>query len=74
VEEAGMLWLLQHPEGNFYAEESLGGRRYFIGVYRDVAVAPSCAECHSNHKDSPKRDFKSGDVIGALIVRVPLEF
>jgi len=35
---------------------------------------PSCVECHNPHPRSPKRDFKSGDVMGALVVRVPLEF
>jgi hypothetical protein len=74
VEERGLRFVAEQRGSNFYAEEYLGGRRYFTAVYADVAVVPSCAECHNKHKDSPRRDFKTGDVIGGIIVRVPLEF
>ncbi len=74
VEERGLQFVLEHRGSNFYAEEFLGGRRYFTAVYPDVAVVPSCTECHNANKDSPKRDFKPGDVMGGIVVRVPLEF
>ena len=31
-------------------------------------------ECHNQHPRSPRRDFKLNDVMGAIVVRVPLEF
>ena len=74
VEERGLRFVLENRDANFYAEEFLGGRRYFIAVYPDRATVPSCAECHNTHPGSSKRDFKQGDVIGGIIVRVPLEF
>ncbi len=46
---------------------------YFTAVYADVAVAPVCTSCHNEHKDSPKRDFKLGDVMGGVVIRIPLE-
>ena len=55
-----------------YVEETLGGRRYLTAMYPDTAVVEACAGCHDRHEDSPKRDFKVGDVMGALVVRVPL--
>jgi hypothetical protein len=73
-ERAGLEQVLQHPETAYYSEESLGGRLYFTAIYSDVAVLPLCAECHNQHPDSPKKDFKAGDVIGGIVVRVPLEF
>lgn len=74
TEKKGLQAVLEQPDANFYAEESLGGRRYFTAVYADRAVVPSCAECHNAHQNNAKHDFKTGDVMGGLIVRVPLEF
>ena len=74
TEKAGLQYQLDHPDSNYYAEESLGGRRYFTAVYPDRAIVPACVECHNQHPDSPKRDFKQGDLMGGLVVRVPLEF
>lgn len=74
VEQTGLEQVARQPEQNFYAEEELGGRSYFTAIYADRATLPSCVECHNRHPRSPKRDFKSGDVMGAIVVRVPLEF
>ncbi len=74
TEKAGLEYVLEHPEATYSAEESLGGRRYFTAVYADKAFVPSCAACHNAQKTNPRRDFKNGDVMGGLVVRVPLEF
>jgi Protein of unknown function (DUF3365) len=58
---------------NYYTEESLGGKRYFSAFYPDKAVAETCVTCHNAHQDSPRKDFKAGDVIGGIVIRVPLE-
>jgi len=63
---------MDHPGENYYAEEQLGGQTYFTAVYPDVAVAPVCSACHNEHKDSPRSDFKLGDVMGGVVIRVPL--
>jgi hypothetical protein len=74
TEKKGLQAVIDHPETNFYAEESLGGRRYFTAVYPDPAIVSSCVECHNGHPGATKTDFKVGDVMGGMIVRVPLEF
>lgn len=74
TEIAGLRYVVSEPESNYYAEESLGGRRYFTAVYAVAATGNACADCHNRDTRSPKKDFKPGDVIGGLIVRVPLEF
>jgi len=38
----------------------------------DVAAAAGCVNCHNNHEESPKHDFKLGDVMGALVVNIPI--
>jgi hypothetical protein len=57
----------------FYKEETLGGKKYFTAVYPDKAVAKACISCHNDHKDSPRRDFKMGDVMGGVVVRLPMK-
>jgi hypothetical protein len=74
TEKTGLQYVLDHPDSNYYAEESLGGRRYFIAVYPDRAIVPACVECHNQQPDSPRKDFKSGEIMGGMVVRVPLEF
>ncbi len=72
VEKEGLQYLVDNPGENFYGEETLGGKKYFTAVYPDVAVAEACASCHNEHKDSPRTDFKVGDVMGGVVIRVPL--
>ena len=54
------------------AEEKLGNTIYYTAVYPDKAVAPACIECHNNHKDTPRTDFKLGDVMGGVVIRIPV--
>jgi Protein of unknown function (DUF3365) len=74
TENEGLKSVLEHPDANYYSEESLGGRRYFVAVYPDRAILPSCVSCHNGQAASPKKDFKPGEVMGGMVVRVPLEF
>lgn len=73
VEKTGLKYIADNKGKNYYATEVLGGKKYFTAVYPDMAVAPVCVSCHNDHKDSPKRDFKMGDVMGGVVIRIPLE-
>jgi hypothetical protein len=41
----------------------------FKGLAADIAIADSCVACHNSHPTSTKKDFKRGDVMGAIVVR-----
>ena len=56
----------------FYGEETLGGVKYFTAVYADIAVAAACVDCHNEHRETPRTDFKLGDVMGGVVLRIPL--
>lgn len=73
VEKAGLNFIAENKGQNYYSEEILGGQKYFTAIYADVGVAPVCVSCHNEHKDSPKRDFKLGDVMGGVVIRIPLD-
>ncbi len=73
VEKAGLEFIAENVGQNYYATEELGGTKYFTAVYPDIAVAPVCVSCHNDHKDSPRRDFKLGEVMGGVVIRIPLK-
>jgi hypothetical protein len=72
AEKAGLAFVAENKGKNYYTVEELGGQKYFTAVYADTAVAPVCASCHNDHKDSPRRDFKLGDVMGGVVIRIPV--
>jgi len=73
VEKEGLEFIAENPGENFYGEETLGDVTYYTAVYPDVAVAGACISCHNGHKDSPRTDFKLGEVMGGVVIRVPLD-
>jgi hypothetical protein len=74
TERTGLQSVVDQSGTNYYSEESLGGRRYFTAVYPDVARSSACVDCHNQHSASTARTYKVGEVMGGIIVRVPLEF
>ncbi|WP_415882482.1 DUF3365 domain-containing protein [Neptuniibacter sp. QD34_54] len=72
MEKEGLEYVAKNLGKNFYGTETLGGKDYFTAVYADVASVKACVSCHNGHKDSPKTDFKLGDVMGGVVIRVPL--
>ena len=50
-----------------------GKKQFFQAVYADKAVSSSCVTCHNTHPLSPKRDFQIGDIMGGIVITVPLE-
>ena len=72
AEKAGLKFVAENKGKNYYATETLGDVEYFTAVYADTAVAPVCVSCHNDHKDTPKRDFKLGDVMGGVVIRIPV--
>lgn len=44
--------------------------KQFKAMAADFAVSQSCADCHNGHPESRWRNFKKGDVMGAIVVRL----
>ena len=72
AEKTGLAYIAANKGENYYTTEELGGQKYFTAVYADTAVAPACVTCHNDHKDTPRSDFKLGDVMGGVVIRVPI--
>ncbi len=45
----------------------------FKGLAADYAIVQACADCHNNHPKSPKKDFRRGDLMGAIAVRLDMK-
>lgn len=71
-ERTGLEAILKHPDKTHTGYVESGGRRYFQAIYPDVAVAQACVGCHNAHANSPRRDFKVNDVMGGIVITVPL--
>ena len=73
AEKAGLKYVAENVGKNYYTTETLGGQKYFTAVYPDIGVAPVCVACHNAHPDTPKDDFKLGDVMGGVVIRIPVD-
>ena len=72
METQGLEYIANNPGKNFYGEEVLGGTTYYTAVYPDAAVVGACVSCHNDHKDSPRKDFKLNEIMGGVVIRIPL--
>jgi hypothetical protein len=73
LEITGLGAVLTHPTKPHTGFVKEGGARYFQAIYPDLAVTQACIGCHNAHPDSPKRDFKINDVMGAIVINIPVK-
>jgi len=71
-ERGGLEAILKQPDKTYTGYVESGGRRYFQAIYADVAVAQACIGCHNAHPNSPRRDFKLNDVMGGIVITLPM--
>jgi hypothetical protein len=73
LEKKALEAVAKDPAKPFYGEETLGKTKYFTAVYADKAIAPACVTCHNEHKDTPRTDFKIGQAMGGVVLRIPMK-
>ena len=71
-ERTALTKILENSARPYAGVTTDGGARVFKAVYPDKAVSSQCAHCHNVHERSPKRNFKAGDVMGGVLVTIPL--
>lgn len=66
--------LVRDPSGvrGWIADEGTAFVRY-VQVIADVASGQGCVDCHNAHPASKKRDFRVNDVMGGLVISVPMK-
>ena len=70
-EEDALNSFKTEPEKAFYREEKQGDLLLFRYA-EAVVMGQSCVDCHNTLPDSPKKDWKVGDVRGAIAVSQPV--
>ena len=68
----GLTETLKNPDRPYTEVIMNGPNAYLQAIYADRAISQSCIGCHNSHQDSPRHDFKQNDVMGAIMVTVPL--
>jgi hypothetical protein len=71
-EESGLGTFITEPNRPYIGFTEAGGNRYFQAIYADLAVTQACIGCHNVHPDSPKRDFQLNQVMGGIVISIPL--
>lgn len=71
-ERQGLEDVQKNPEQRYSSMVTIGAERYFQAIYADRAVSQACIGCHNAHPRSPKRDFKLNDVMGAIVITIPV--
>ena len=70
-EKRALQELRSNPDEPYYEFMNLGGSPVLRYATADL-MRKSCIECHNTHPDTPKNDWKVGDVRGVLAVTLPL--
>ena len=71
-ERTALTKILANPDRPYTGVTTQGKARVFQALYADKALSQQCADCHNVHAKSPKRDFKSGDVMGGVLLTIPI--
>ncbi len=66
-------FLREHPDGVYYRFEGEDGASPRLRYATADLMRAACVDCHNTHPDTPKSDWKVGEVRGILEVRHPLE-
>ncbi len=72
LEKLGLQSLSKDPGSPFTWVVQRKGILNFRAVYPDLATTDSCVACHNAHPASPKTDYKLGDIMGGVLINIPL--
>jgi hypothetical protein len=72
-ERKGLEAVIKDPDKPFTGFVRVGQKRFFQAIYADRAVAQNCIDCHNHHLNSPRRDFKLNDVMGGIVITIPVD-
>lgn len=70
-EQQALNSLEKQPEQPFYRLENINGQNSLRYAVADL-MRKSCVDCHNSHPESPKKDWKVGDVRGVIEITLPV--
>jgi hypothetical protein len=72
-ERKGLEAVANEPGKPFTGFVQVGQERVFQAIYADIAFSETCVSCHNQHPNSSRRDFKLNDVMGGVIISIPVK-
>ena len=66
-------YLIKNPDGRFVETGEVAGKQVVRVAISDIMVAQGCVDCHNSRADTPKNDWKLGDVRGVLEIVVDID-
>ncbi len=73
IQKESISFLEKNPDEVFVKEDVLDGQKILRVAVADSFLSQTCVTCHNTRADSPKKDWKLGDVRGALEIVVPIQ-
>jgi PAS domain S-box-containing protein len=67
-QKEAIAYLKNNPKKVYAREDSVDGQRLYRVAVADVFTAQGCVNCHNYRPDTPKNDWKLGDVRGVFEV------
>lgn len=68
-----LAYILKNPDKAYSKKEKLNGQLVLRTSFADFLSENSCVECHNTRADTPKNDWKIGDIRGVIEVNIPLD-
>ncbi|WP_151944823.1 c-type heme family protein, partial [Aliarcobacter butzleri] len=65
-------FLRENPNEIFVKQDIVDNKEVIRVAFSDTMNSNSCLACHNGRDDSPKKDWKLGDVRGVLEVVMPI--
>ncbi len=65
-------YFLKNDGNLFYRFVEYNGNYTLRYATPDIATADVCIRCHNSHEESRKHDFSLGDLMGILVVNIPV--
>ncbi|MBI5233179.1 MAG: DUF3365 domain-containing protein [Deltaproteobacteria bacterium] len=72
-EQEGLRVLSVGEASRFYDFENYNGKYSVRYLSPDFATNQRCVDCHNSHPSSPRKNYKLGEMMGAIEVVVPIE-
>jgi hypothetical protein len=72
-EKKGLSALAKNPNEPYRGFQKDADERYYMALYPDKAVSQACVDCHNDHAESPRQDFKLGDVMGGIVITMRVD-
>ncbi len=65
--------LKEKPKQTFSKTDVVDGKQVVRVALADTMTQAGCVSCHNSHIDTPKNDWKLGDIRGVLEVQIPID-